>query len=77
MQKAALPFGAIVFVLTGIVWAGSASSHPDHGGSGPAPKAPVSVTQGNFYPMGEEGAVVFGSAKLVRYDESSELLVRR
>lgn len=76
MRRAVLPIGTIVGVLTMGLWATSAWSHEgEHGHPNDAAEAPESVTQGDFYPVSEEGAAVFGSAKLIRYHDSSELMV--
>jgi hypothetical protein len=76
MQTAAFRLGFVAVVLaSGTLWAGNASGHADHGGGGTARPAPLSITQGSFYPMSDEGAAVFGSARLVRSEDSSELAV--
>lgn len=64
---------------------GGAGGHQRHGDA-PAEKTekadkadkggPATVTEGNFYPSGEEGSRVFGYAKMVRHDQGTDVTVQ-
>jgi hypothetical protein len=58
--------------LTGVSWANG-----DHG-QDPSPRERRTrqmVTEGNFYPMGHGGQTIFGSAKMIRYDRGTDVMV--
>lgn len=76
MRRAATVLAGVLVCSAGLA-GGTAWGHAgkDHGGSASTPDGPTSVTQGDFYPMGEEGEAIFGSAKLLRYSKSTALKV--